>query len=137
MKFELDVLHDGPEDVRMVYSSDLQCVDEGTKVVAMGYTSQEERLIDGVEENAELNQTLERDERGENPAKGIAICKLGRGQRLKLTATAVKGIAKIHAKWSPVCTAGFAYEADIRLNDSLFELLTNVSLCVQRAVFEP
>ena len=55
---------------------------------------------------------------------GIAICKLAKGQRLKLLAIAYKGIAKIHAKWSPVSAASFAYDPVIKLNEARLDDLT-------------
>lgn len=38
------------------------------------------------------------------------------GQRIQLTAVAKKGIAKEHAKWSPVAVATFKYEPLIEIN---------------------
>eukprot|EP00924_Labyrinthula_sp_SR-Ha-C_P009539 maker-scaffold_2-snap-gene-27.0-mRNA-1 protein AED:0.01 eAED:0.01 QI:54/1/1/1/1/1/3/207/320 len=55
----------------------------------------------------------------------ICIIKLGKGQRLKLSAIANKGISKIHAKWSPVSTAVFAYEADISLDETMWQEVTS------------
>jgi DNA-directed RNA polymerase II subunit RPB3 len=36
---------------------------------------------------------------------GVLICKLARGQKIKLSALARKGTGREHAKWNPVCTA--------------------------------
>lgn len=56
--------------------------------------------------------------------KPITILKLGKGQELKLRATARKGIGKDHAKWIPVATTMFQYAADININQTLMDELT-------------
>lgn len=48
---------------------------------------------------------------------GIPIVALGPGQSIKLEAIAKKGIAKEHAKWSPVSTVALKYDPIIRLDE--------------------
>jgi DNA-directed RNA polymerase II subunit RPB3 len=53
----------------------------------------------------------------------ILLCKLRRGQRLKLRAIARKGVGKEHAKWSPVCVATYQFEPEVRLDQAQMEEL--------------
>eukprot|EP01035_Chromulina_nebulosa_P019506 gene19506-25398_t len=53
--------------------------------------------------------------------RGIAIMKIGPGQKLKIEAIAVKGIAKEHAKWSPVATVAMKYDPIVKLNEDILD----------------
>lgn len=55
--------------------------------------------------------------------KPIVLVKMRRGQELKLTAIARKGVGKDHAKWIPVATAVFQYMPQIRINNALVDEL--------------
>lgn len=57
-------------------------------------------------------------------ANGIVIAKLRAGQELKVQCIARKGVAKDHAKWSPVATAVFRYQPEITINEEMMAKLT-------------
>ena len=56
--------------------------------------------------------------------EGIIIAKLRKGQALRVTCTARKGIGKDHAKWSPVATAVFRYQPQVTLRQDVIRRMT-------------
>lgn len=49
----------------------------------------------------------------------IVLCKLRPGQEIHVEMEATKNVGKEHAKWSPVCTAAYRMEPQIRLKKRL------------------
>ena len=67
---------------------------------------------------------LSQDEQDESQDAGIAVVKMGPGQKLKLKAIARMGIAKEHTKWSPVAVATYRFWPDIKINEEACATLT-------------
>jgi DNA-directed RNA polymerase II subunit RPB3 len=61
---------------------------------------------------------------GGGQGSGILLAKLRRGQELKVTCTARKGIGKDHAKFSPVATAVFRYQPEVKLNEQVIRQMS-------------
>lgn len=64
------------------------------------------------------------DEEQEAQDEGIAIVKMGPGQKLKIKAIARLGILKEHSKWSPVAVATYRMWPDVQINHEQMSLLT-------------
>lgn len=66
---------------------------------------------------------MSEDDAGANKYSTVLL-KLAPGQEVSFEFIARRGIGKMHAKWSPVATAVFRYEADVRLNSSKLDRLS-------------
>eukprot|EP00227_Mantoniella_beaufortii_P022202 CAMPEP_0197582834 /NCGR_PEP_ID=MMETSP1326-20131121/5933_1 /TAXON_ID=1155430 /ORGANISM="Genus nov. species nov., Strain RCC2288" /LENGTH=322 /DNA_ID=CAMNT_0043146971 /DNA_START=274 /DNA_END=1242 /DNA_ORIENTATION=+ len=62
------------------------------------------------------------EDRGED--NGILIVKLRKNQEINFRCVARKGIARDHAKWSPVATAVYRFEPEITINEEMMNTLT-------------
>lgn len=67
---------------------------------------------------------LSQDEQDDSQDAGIAIVKMGPGQRLKLKAIARMGISKEHSKWCPVAVATYRFWPIITINEEQCSTLT-------------
>eukprot|EP01029_Cantina_marsupialis_P031828 TRINITY_DN9277_c0_g1_i1.p1 TRINITY_DN9277_c0_g1~~TRINITY_DN9277_c0_g1_i1.p1 ORF type:complete len:323 (+),score=82.89 TRINITY_DN9277_c0_g1_i1:73-1041(+) len=103
-EFTLNV--DCTEESRIVSSKDLTPADHETTIFNIAHTS-------GSHETSIFGEDA-----------GIEIVKLGKGQKLHATCVAQLGSARVHSKWSPVCTACFRYVLDVALNPQLLETMT-------------
>jgi DNA-directed RNA polymerase II subunit RPB3 len=78
-----------------------KCERDGTMMVFA-----RDLVIWGARANEYVGQPVMRDPNGNGPL----IAKLRRGQELRVRCTAIKGIAKEHAKWAPTAAVGFEYD---------------------------
>lgn len=73
---------------------------------------------------AKFFSAFHKNQEGNPKETGILIAKLKKEQEIDLQCIARKGIAKDHAKFSPVATAKFRYEPIIELNTNAMETIT-------------
>ena len=78
-----------------------KCEREGTMMVFA-----RDLVIVEARANEYVGRPVIRDPNGNGPL----IAKLRRGQELRVRCTAIKGIAKEHAKWAPTAAVGFEYD---------------------------
>lgn len=67
--------------------------------------------------------------------QGILLCKLAKGQRIKLKATSIKGTGIEHSKWSPVSCVSFSTVPTIKIKNVDSDLIDNIIQSCPKNVF--
>lgn len=67
--------------------------------------------------------------------QGILLCKLAKGQKIKLKCIAIKGTGKDHSKWSPVSCVSFVDKPIIKIKNVSEDLYDNVVTSCPRNVY--
>ena len=67
--------------------------------------------------------------KGESAAPPIALARISRGQEIEVICKAYKGIAKHHAKWSPLSAVAYDYDPYNKLRHTTYWFETDGECC--------
>lgn len=68
--------------------------------------------------------------------QGILLCKLAKGQKVKLKATAMKGTGSDHSKWSPVSCVSFSSIPTIKIKNVDSDIIDDIVQNCPKNVFK-
>jgi DNA-directed RNA polymerase II subunit RPB3 len=105
--------------IRFTLDCDFEALAQGyaDEVTSVSVTS---RHLIPLDPSVQIMHFSSKEEEEQSRDNGIVIVKLGPGQRLRLSAVAKKGIAKEHAKWSPVSTVALKHDPIVKLNEDMY-----------------
>ncbi|TFK54215.1 RBP11-like subunits of RNA polymerase [Heliocybe sulcata] len=108
-------------------SLSVACSDNRTLNITSDHLQYDPAVFDQSERGAEGDETAKRIENFGHPVgkndpsvPPVLICKIRKGQELKVKCLAKRGLAKEHAKWSPCSAVAFEYDPHNKLRHTTY-----------------